>query len=93
MTFNGKCQSKKEVVQAVSGVAADKAANGTVMPIPERHSFVPATRFPTTVVPCATPDEHAHLVSDIEKLPIWGSLFPFWSPTGDLVCQLETTST
>ncbi len=44
--------------------------------------------------------EHAHLLSDIaaaEKLtlPIWGSLFPFWtrSPTGDLVCQLETTST
>ena len=48
--INGKCQRKKEVVQAVSGVAADKVANGTVMPIPERHSFVPATRFPTTVV-------------------------------------------
>jgi hypothetical protein len=34
-------------------------------------------------------------MSDIEKLtlPILGSLFPFWSPTGDLVCQLEATST
>ncbi len=43
--------------------------------------------------------EHAHLLSDIERLPlpISGSLFPFWSPTGDLVrhwqCQLEATST
>ena len=39
--------------------------------------------------------EHAHLLSDIEKLslPILGSLFPFWIPTGDLVCQLEATST
>ena len=39
--------------------------------------------------------EHAHLLSDIEKLtlPILGSMFPFWSPTGDLVCQLEATST
>jgi hypothetical protein len=38
--------------------------------------------------------EHAHLLSNIEKptLPIWGSLFPFWIPTGDLVCQLEATS-
>ena len=48
--INGKCQRKKEVVQAVSGVAADKVVSGTVMPIPERHSFVPATRFPTTIV-------------------------------------------
>ena len=39
--------------------------------------------------------EHAHLLSDIEKLtlPILGSLFPFWSSTGDLVCRLEPTST
>ncbi len=39
--------------------------------------------------------EHAHLLSDIEKLtlPILGSLFPFWSPTGDSVCRLEPTST
>ena len=39
--------------------------------------------------------EHAHLLSDIEKLtlPILGTMFPFWSPTGDLVCQLEATST
>jgi hypothetical protein len=39
--------------------------------------------------------EHAHLLSDIEKLtlPILGSMFPFWIPTGDLVCQLEATST
>jgi hypothetical protein len=39
--------------------------------------------------------EHAHLLSDIEKLtlPILGSLFPFGSPTGDLVCRLEPTST
>ena len=39
--------------------------------------------------------EHAHLLSNIEKLtlPILGSLFPFWSPTGDLVCRLEPTST
>ncbi len=39
--------------------------------------------------------EHAHLLSDIEKLtlPILGSLFPFWSPTEDLVCRLEPTST
>ena len=38
--------------------------------------------------------EHAHLLSDIEKLtlPILGSVFPFWSPTGDLVCRLEPTS-
>jgi hypothetical protein len=37
--------------------------------------------------------EHAHLLSNIEKLtlPIWGSMFPFWIPTGDLACQLETT--
>ena len=28
--------------------------------------------------------EHAHLLSNIEKLPlpILGSMFPFWSPTG-----------
>ena len=28
--------------------------------------------------------EHAHLLSNIEKLPlpIWGSMFPFWNPTG-----------
>ena len=39
--------------------------------------------------------EHAHLLSDIEKLtlPILGTMFPFWSPTEDLVCQLEATST
>ncbi len=39
--------------------------------------------------------EHAHPLSDIEKpaLPILGSMFPFWNPTGDLVCQLEATST
>jgi hypothetical protein len=35
----------------------------------------------------------AHLLSNIEKLtlPILGSMFPFWIPTGYLVCQLETT--
>ncbi len=40
--------------------------------------------------------EHAaHLLSNIEKpaLPILGSMFPFWIPTGDWVCQLEATST
>ncbi len=28
--------------------------------------------------------EQAHLLSNIEKLPlpIWGSMFPFWNPTG-----------
>ncbi len=38
--------------------------------------------------------EHAHLLSNIEKpaLPNLGSMFPFWIPTGDLVCQLEATS-
>jgi hypothetical protein len=38
--------------------------------------------------------EHAHLLSNIEKLtlPILGSMFPFWIPTGDLVCQLEATN-
>jgi hypothetical protein len=53
--------------------------------------------------PTTTPDkrpaltlrhsEHAHLPSNIEKLtlPILGSMFPFWIPTGDLVCQLEPT--
>ncbi len=39
--------------------------------------------------------EHARLLSNIEKLtlPILGSMLPFWIPTGDLVCQLEATST
>ncbi len=31
-------------------------------------------------------DEHAHLLSNIENLkpplPIWGSMLPFWNPTG-----------
>ena len=33
--------------------------------------------------------EHAHLLSNIEKpqLPILGSMFPFWNPTADLICQ------
>ncbi len=71
------------------------------------HQF--ARHFPVSTEPWACPlaglrtnqplrhSEHAHLLSDIEKLTlptgILGSLFPFWSPTGDLVCQLEATST
>ena len=52
---------------------------------------MPPSRFNATL----RHSEHAHLLSDIEKLtlPILGSLFPFWSPTGDLVCRLEPTST
>jgi hypothetical protein len=58
-------------------------------------------RLPTSTASAArlTPplrhSKHAHLLSNIEKLTlrILGSLFrvPFWIPTGDLVCQLETT--
>jgi hypothetical protein len=42
-------------------------------------------------LPCATLSMLAYYPADIEKLtlcaqlPIWGSMFPFWSPTGDLV--------
>ena len=34
--------------------------------------------------------EHARLLSNIKKLtlPSWGSMLPFWSPTGDYVGQL-----
>jgi hypothetical protein len=37
--------------------------------------------------------EHAHLLSNIEKLPlpILGSMFPFWNPTGVFLRSVATT--
>ncbi len=37
--------------------------------------------------------EHAHLLSNIEKLPLpnWGSMFPFWNPTGGFFRSVAPT--
>jgi hypothetical protein len=49
------------------------------------HSFGSrADRSPPEGASCATMSSHTGLLSNIEKfpLPIWGSMFPFWNPTG-----------
>jgi hypothetical protein len=49
---------------------------------------------PAASRPCATLSMLTYYrTSRSLHFPFLGSLFPFWSPTGDLVCRLEPTST